>query len=92
MSVLVVLKVIDKFGPQKRNKTEIMPMYQVESNTIRTLSTGEHFIMWTEFNEKTSRQSHYFECYKTGNKFSMIISYYDYYTFKIDISVLKFTE
>ena len=40
VSVLVVLKVIDKFGSQIRNKTEIMPMYQVESSTIRTLSTG----------------------------------------------------
>ena len=41
VSILVVLKVIDlKFGPKTRKKTEIMPMYQVESSTIRTLSTG----------------------------------------------------
>ena len=41
VSILVVLKVIDlKIGPKVRNKTEIMPMYHVETSTIRTLSTG----------------------------------------------------
>ena len=40
LTVLVVLKAIEKFGSKIRAKTEIMPMYHVESSTIRTLSTG----------------------------------------------------